>query len=100
MNQFTKEQINDLADKLLIGLNEEENKIILEEFNELENNINSILQIKELQKIKPMTHPFELEEVLLREDETIEELDREDVLKNAEEKNLTSIIIPKVVANE
>ena len=32
MSCFTKEMVNDLADKLLIGLSEEENKMVLDEF--------------------------------------------------------------------
>ena len=30
-NKFTKEMVNDYAEKLLIGLTEEENKMVLEE---------------------------------------------------------------------
>jgi len=31
--KFTKEMVDDYADKLLIGLTEEENKMVLEEFD-------------------------------------------------------------------
>ena len=45
-----------------------------------------------------MTHPFALEDVVLRNDEDIEELTQEEVLSNAANKNLTSVIVPKVVS--
>ena len=42
MSRFTKEMINDYADKLLIGLTEEENRMVLEEFDEIDKNIDLI----------------------------------------------------------
>ena len=36
MSKFTKEMITDYADKLLIGLTDEENKTLLEEFQVIE----------------------------------------------------------------
>ncbi len=94
---MTEQKIDELAENLLIGLSREENKMVLNEFNEIESNMNSILKIPNIFLIEPLTHPFPLEEVSLREDDEVEELEQEDVLKNAEKKNLTSIIIPKVV---
>ena len=38
MSNFTKEQINDYADKLLIGLTSEEEDMIQSEFDEIEKN--------------------------------------------------------------
>ena len=50
MSNFTKEMIDDYADKLLIGLTEEERTNIQEEFDEIEKNmdlINKIPNIKD-----------------------------------------------------
>ena len=44
MEKFTREMVNDYADKLLIGLTEEENKMVLDEFEIIDKNI--ILSIK------------------------------------------------------
>ena len=57
-----------------------------------------IEKIENIQTILPMTHPFTLEDVVLRNDEDIEELTQEEVLSNAANKNLTSVIVPKVVS--
>lgn len=97
MKNFTKELIDELASKLLIGLNEEENKMVLNEFNEIDHNMNLINDIADIANIKPMTHPIELNEIVLRDDDEIEELKQEEVLQNAGEKNMVSVIIPKVV---
>ncbi|MCI8394677.1 MAG: Asp-tRNA(Asn)/Glu-tRNA(Gln) amidotransferase subunit GatC [Bacilli bacterium] len=98
MEQFTKELVDDLANKLLIGLSEEENQMVLEEFDEIERNMNLILKIKDIEKVEPLTHPFTISEFTLRKDDEIEELSQEEVLQNAEQKNLTSVIVPKVVS--
>jgi len=97
MKQFTKELVDDLAAKLLIGLSEEENKMVLDEFDEIDRNMNLIREIADISKIEPMTHPFPLDSVVLRNDEEVAELSQEDVLKNAAEKNIAYVIVPKVV---
>ena len=43
--KFTSEMVDDYADKLLIGLTEEENKMVLEEFDIIDKNINIINEI-------------------------------------------------------
>ena len=40
--KFTKELIDDYAEKLLIGLSDEENKMVLDEFNEIDKTIDII----------------------------------------------------------
>ena len=59
--------------------------------------MNKINKIADIEKVEAMTHPYDLSEVVLRDDEEIEELTQEEVLQNTVHKNLTSIIIPKVV---
>ena len=39
MIHFTKEMVDSYADKLLIGLTEEENKMVLDEFAEIDRNM-------------------------------------------------------------
>ena len=55
-NKFTKEMVNDYADKLLIGLTVEETNMVLEEFATIDEAINTINQIEGLDKVEPMTH--------------------------------------------
>ena len=46
--KFTKELVDDLADKLLIGLSSEENEMVLSEFDEIDANIDLINELIEL----------------------------------------------------
>ena len=50
--KFTKEMVDNYADKLLIGLTEEENKMVLDEFEIIDKNIDLINEIKDLDKIE------------------------------------------------
>lgn len=94
---FTKEMVDDLAYKLLIQLNDEENKLVLDEFLEIQKCMNLIQEIPDLEHVEPLAYSFALESASLREDDAISELAQEEVLCNADHKNLTSIIVPKVV---
>ena len=42
MSKFTKEMVNDYAEKLLIGLTDEETKLVLDEFEIIDQNIDLI----------------------------------------------------------
>ena len=64
--QFTKEMVKDYAEKLLIGLTEEETNMVLEEFSIIDEDINKINNIEGLENIEPMTHCLDryIEELL------------------------------------
>ena len=55
-SKFTKEMVDDYADKLLIGLTEEENKMVLDEFDVIDKNIELVSKIPGIEKVEPMTH--------------------------------------------
>lgn len=95
---FSKELVDDLANKLLFEMSPEENKMVLDEFEEIDANMQKIERIAHLSSIEPMTHPFPIDDVILRSDDLVEELSQEEVLQNAAKKNLTSVIVPKVVS--
>ncbi len=97
MNKFTKEMVDSYADKLLIGLTEEENKMVLDEFEEIDKGIDLINEIKNIQEVEPMTHALDDLEVELREDIAENSMPIEDVLKNAGATEGREIEIPKVV---
>ena len=40
MSKFTEEMVDNYADKLLIGLSREENKMVLDEFATIDDNLN------------------------------------------------------------
>lgn len=94
---FTKEMVNEYADKLLIGLTEEENKMVLEEFNIIDENIDLINQIPNLKEIEPMTHALEPFTYTLREDVIKESVPIDELLQNCDDYVETEVRVPKVV---
>ena len=94
---FTKEVVDTLANKLLIGLTEEENQMVLDEFEVIDKTINTINEIKDIQKIEPMTHALDDFEFELREDVVEESVPIEDLLSNCDVHSAREIEVPKVV---
>ena len=94
---FTKELVETLADKLLIGLSEEENKMVLDEFDAIDANIDLINEIDGIKDVEPMTHTLDDFEYVLREDEVIESVPVEELLANSDDTEDREIVVPKVV---
>ena len=85
MEKFTKEMVDDYADKLLIGLTEEENKMVLDEFNIIDSDIAKVMEIDNIESVEPMTHTLDDFEYELREDVVEESVDIDDLLKNCDD---------------
>ncbi len=100
MSRFTKEMIDDYADKLLIGLTPEENKMVLDEFDDIDANIDLINEIKDIDKVEPMTHCLDDFVVELREDVIEESIAIEDLLRNSDDTEDREIVVPRVVGGE
>ena len=100
MGKFTKEMIDDYADKLLIGLTPEENKMVLDEFDDIDANIDLINEIKDIDKVEPMTHCLDDFVVELREDVIEESIAIEDLLRNSDDTEDREIVVPRVVGGE
>ena len=97
MSKFTKELVDDLADKLLIGLSAEENEMVLSEFDEIDANIDLINEIDGITDVEPMTHCLDDFVYELREDVAVEGLPIEDILANSDDTEDREIVVPKVV---
>ena len=97
MGNFTKDMVNDYADKLLIGLTEEENKMVLDEFEIIDQNINLINEIDGIDKVQPMSHCLDNFIYELREDNIEESVDIDDLLSNCDDYINDEIRVPKVV---
>ena len=97
MSKFTKELVDDLADKLLIGLSSEENEMVLSEFDEIDANIDLINEIDGISDVEPMTHCLDDFVYELREDVAVEGLPIEDILANSDDTEDREIVVPKVV---
>lgn len=96
MSKFTKEIINDYADKLLIGLTEEETNTLVSEFEVIEARMNLINEIDGINEIEPMHYPF-LVESKPRSGENIENDDVDKLLRNSDKVSDREIEVPKVV---
>jgi aspartyl/glutamyl-tRNA(asn/gln) amidotransferase, C subunit len=97
MGKFTKEMVTDYADKLLIGLTEEETKMVLDEFDIIDKNIDLINQIPNIETVEPMTHCLDYFIYELREDEVEESVDIDDLLENCDDASNGEVRVPKVV---
>lgn len=96
--KFTKEMVDEYADKLLIGLTEEENKQVLDEFEIIDKNIDIINQIKGIEDVEPMSWCLDDFTYELREDVYEESVSQEDIFKNCDDFVGDEIKVPKVVA--
>ena len=97
MNKFTKEMVDEYANKLLIGLTAEENQMVLDEYSVIDESNNVINNIKDIDKVEPMTHCLDDFTYELREDEVIESVDIDDLLSNCDVHTDREVEIPKVV---
>ncbi len=98
MSNFTKEMIDNYADKLLIGLTEEERTMIQEEFDDIEKNMELINKIDGIKDVEPQSYPFEMEITDLRSDDDVdEEIPIDILLRNAGSVEGREVEVPKVV---
>ncbi len=94
---FNEATIDKLADLLMIGLTPEENKMVLDEFEVIDKNINKINKIEGIEKAQPMTHALDDFECELREDVAIESPSIDELLQNCDFKDDREVEVPKVV---
>lgn len=97
MTKFTKEMVDDYAEKLLIGLTPEENQMVLDEFEIIDKSIDQINKIEGLSDIEPMTHALDNFECAMRDDIAEEGIPLKDALRNAGSIEGREIEVPKVV---
>lgn len=96
-SKFTKEMVDDYADKLLIGLTEEENKMVLNEFEIIDKNIDIINEIPNIENVEPMSWCLDDFSFELREDKVEESVPIEDLLQNCDVYNDREVEVPRVV---
>ena len=97
MTKFTKEMVDDYANKLYIGLTNDENKMVLDEFEIIDKTCDIVNSIPGIEKVTPMTHALDDFEVEFREDVATESVDIEDLLSNCDAVDEREVEIPKVV---
>ena len=97
MGKFTREMVTDYADKLLIGLTEEETKMVLDEFDVIDKTIDLINRIDGIERLEPMTHALDRCIDDLRNDEVFESPSITDILSNCDDALNDQVRVPKVV---
>ena len=97
---FNEATIDKLADLLMIGLTPEENKMVLDEFDIIDHNIDLINEIPGICDVEPMTHCLDDFTCELREDVVEESVPIEDLLRNSDDTEDREIVVPRVVGGE
>ena len=97
MSKFTKEMVDNLADKLLIGVSEEENALVLKESESIDESLDLVNKIDGRSAVEPMTHCLDDFEYVLREDVVEKSISVEDLLRNSDKTDGDEIEVPKVV---
>lgn len=97
MGKFTKEKVDEYADKVLVGLTDEENKMVLDEFEVIDNQINIINKIPGIEKVEPMSWCLDSFIDELREDVAEESTPIEDLLSNCDVHTDREVEVQKVV---
>ena len=94
---MNKETLKMLANKLMFTMEESEYDTLLEEFDTILKQMDLIGKIDGIENIEPMVYPFELEDVSLREDKVVDELEIDDILVNSDSNLYNQVKLPKVV---
>lgn len=97
MSKFTKDLVDSYADKLLIGLTDEENEMVLKEFDIIEKDMERIANFDGIDKVSPMTHALDDFYYELREDEPKDSLEIEEIMQNCDTYEDREVSVPKVV---
>lgn len=95
--KITKEAIKKYANGLLFDLNDEEIKIILNNFEDVVKSCNTILHVPNLEKAQPMTHCLDETVACLRDDKALPSVEIDKLLSNSDVTTEREVEIPKVV---
>lgn len=94
---ITKEKLKNYAGKLMFDMKDEEYETLQKEFDVILKQMDLIGNIENISDVEPMTFPFELDGVELRNDEESRNIEVEDALSNTGSKKGREIRVPKVV---
>lgn len=97
MKQIDEAVLKDASHRLLFDISDEEMKLLLSEFDILVKQFELLKDIENVNKVKPMTFPYEIFNDYLREDVPSDVLTKEEALKNAKNVKDGQIKLPKVV---
>ena len=93
----TKDKLKNYAGKLMFDMDDAEYETLQKEFDVILKQMDLIGNIENISDVEPMTFPFELDSVELRNDEDSRNIEIEDALSNTGSKKGREIRVPKVV---
>ena len=94
---ITKDKLEIYAGKLLFKMNDDEYEVLRGEFDIILKQMDLIGKIDGIEQIEPMTFPYVLERTYMREDNPVNLLSTDDLMKNSRENKNSQVIVPKVV---
>ena len=96
---ITKDKLSELAKKLMFEMNDDEYGTLQKEFDVILKQMDLIGNIDDIENVKPMTFPFDLEldDSYLREDISCNEISFEDMKINIKDSDDYKVKVPKVV---
>ena len=92
-----KETLVMLAKKLMFTMEDSEYDTLLEEFDMMIKQMDLIGKIDGIENVEPLIYPFPLDDVVLREDVVVDELEIDDILQNSGSNLYNQVKLPKVV---
>ena len=92
-----KETLKVLASKLMFTMDEKEYDTLLDEFNVILKQMDLIGKIDGINEVEPLIYPFSLDNVNMREDNVVDEMDIDDILANSGDTLYNQVKVPKVV---
>ena len=92
-----KSKLKDYANKLMFDMDEKEYETLQQEFEVIQKQMDLIGEIEELKNVEPMTFPFKLEEISLREDSNGRVVDNSEAFNNCHDKKGRDVRVPRVV---
>lgn len=97
MSKFTKEMVDDYANKLLIGLTQEENDMVLKEFDVIEQSMEKIANIPGIDQVQVMSYALDDFVYELRSDDEGKDANTNELLQNCSSVEDDFVSVPKVV---
>ena len=96
---ITRDNLELYAKKLMFEMNDDEYETLEKEFDVILKQMDLIGNIKDIDKVEPMTFPFDLElnDDYLREDVYKNEIDFNDMVINVKDYDDNRVKVPKVV---
>ena len=92
-----KDMLKVLANKLMFTMEDSEYDKLAEEFEIMIKQMDLIGEIKGIESVEPMSYPFPIDGVCLREDEVVDELAIDEILQNSGSTLYNQVKLPKVV---